>query len=506
MKYNALNPNLSFFQLFKLLRRHRQLAERREPMFYANKVARWVIGFVMVLIVFYLIMLSIVLAMGANHSNSHTSLEYIFGALPFIMTVDFWVRFIVQQTPSQIIKPYVLLPLPRYVCIDSFLLSSLLSWGNLIWFAFLVPFSLMSVLFSFGVLPTLSMLVLYYLLILADSQWYSVCRTMVTNNLLWWILPIAVYVGVFSVWFLEDFTTFFDCYAAIGTGLEHGNILPHVVVLLVLAGLVLVNRRLQYKNVWREMGKQKVTKIKNVSNFSSLNQFGQIGEYIKLEIKSLMRNKNPRKAFVYALFLVLVLSLLISFTDIYDSKAMFNFWCFYDFVVFGAMLLIRVMSYEANYIDALMVRKENILKLLLAKYYFFCALLVFPFVLMLPMVFTGKWNILMLFSYGIFTAGFQYCVLMQLAVYNKQKLPLNEAFISKSGVENNAVQIVAEMVAFIVPMILISVLEAFLPDYVAWLIIMAIGIVFIACHKLWIRNIYQRMMKRRYQNLLAFRA
>lgn len=506
MHYNALNPNLSFFQLFKLLRQHRQLAERRDPMFYANKVARWVIGFFMVLMVLYLVMFSILLALAANKSNSQTSLEYIFGALPFIMTIDFWVRFIAQQTPSQIIKPYVLLPLPRYACIDSFLLTSLLSWGNLIWFAFLVPFSLMSVVFSFGVLPTLSMLLLYYLVILADSQWYAICRTLVMGNLLWWTLPIAVYLGVFSVWIFGDFTSFFDCYASIGSGLEHGNILPHLVALLVLVGLVMVNRRLQYNNVWREMGKQKITKIKNVSTFSSLNKFGEIGEYIKIEIKSLIRNKNPRKSFVFAMVIVLMLSLIISFTDVYDSKAMVNFWCFYDFVIFGAMLLIRVMSYEANYIDALMVHKENILLLLRAKYYFFCALLVFPFVLMLPMVFMGKWSILMLLSYGTFTAGFQYCILMQLAVYNKQKLPLNESFIGKSGMENNAVQIVVEMVSFIVPMILISLLEAFLPDYVAWLIMMLIGVVFIACHKLWLRNIYQRMMKRRYQNLLAFHA
>ena len=31
---------------------------------------------------------------------------------------------------------------------------------------------------------------------------------------------------------------------------------------------------------------------------------------------------------------------------------------------------------------------------------------------------------------GIFTAGVQHCMIMQIAVYNKQKMPLNEKFIS----------------------------------------------------------------------------
>lgn len=504
MKYNALNPDLSFFQLYRLLRRHRQLAERRNPMFYANKVARWVIGVMMALMVLYLILFAVLLALEANESHSVTSLEFIFGVMPIILTVDFGARFLVQETPSQIIKPYVLLPLPRYACIDGFVLTSLLSAGNLVWFALLVPYSLISVVFTFGILPTLSLFMLCYLLILGNSQWYAICRTLVVGKPLWWGLPLLFYLGVYAIWIFGDFSTFLDCYASIGTGLEHGTLVPHLVAVMLLAGLVLVNRRLQYHTVWREMGKQNTTKIRNVRTFSSLNQFGEIGEYIKIEIKSLMRNKNPRKAFISATVMELVMSIVICCTDIYDSQVMVNFWCFYNFAVYGAVLLVRVMSYEANYIDALLVHKENILKLLRAKYYFFCVLLVVPFVLMLPMVFAGKWHILMLLSYASFTIGFQYFILMQLAVYNKQKLPLNESFISKTGVESNAVQIVAEMAAFIIPMILITLLEAFLSDCVAWMVIMLIGLVFFAFHNQWLRNIYKRMMKRKYENLLAY--
>lgn len=506
MTHNTQTQRLSFFALFKLLRQHRKLAERRDPMFYTNKAARWIIGVVMGLMMLYLLMFAILFALGANDSKSHTALEFIFGVMPFILSIDFGVRFIGQQTPSQIIKPYVLLPIPRYACIDSFVINSLMSWGNLLWFVMLVPYCLMSVVFSYGFGASLSLLLLYYLLILADSQWYSICRTLVVGSPLWWVLPILVYLGVYSVWIVTDFNTFTNFYSSIGRGLEHGNLLPHLVALMLLVSLSLVNRRLQYNNVWREMGKQKVTKMKTVSHFTALDRFGEIGEYLKIEIKSLMRNKNPRKSFTFAVVIVLILSLLVSFTDIYDSTAMTNFWCFYNYVVFGAMLLIRIMSYEGNYIDALMVHKENILKLLTAKYYFFCGLLVFPFILMIPMVVVGKWNILMLFSYGIFTAGFQYFILMQLAVYNKQKLPLNENFISKSGVENNYIQVVVQMVTFIVPMVVISILEALLKEEVAWLIMMAIGLGFISTHKLWLANIYRRMMKRKYEHLMAFHA
>ena len=293
-------------------------------------------------------------------------------------------------------------------------------------------------------------------------------------------------------------------YAPIATGIEHGNIIPHLGILAVLAVLIIINRRLQYVSVWQELGKQKVTKLKRVSEFSLFNRYDEVGEYLKLEIKLLMRNKNPRKTFLFAIVLVLLISMIIAFTSVYDSQFMTNFWCFYCFAIFGGMLLIKAMSYEANYIETLFIHKENILKLLRAKYYFFCMLLLIPFVLMLPMVFMGKWNIAMLIAYGVFTAGSQYCLIMQMAVYNKQKIALNEKIVGKGGIENSYMQVLTEAIAFFLPLAIIQPLEIIAGKYIAWGTMFTTGVIFIVTHKLWLNNIYRRMMKRKYKNLEAF--
>lgn len=218
------------------------------------------------------------------------------------------------------------------------------------------------------------------------------------------------------------------------------------------------------------------------------------------------RNKNPRKLFWFATAIVVLLTIVVCTTDVYDSAGMTIFWCIYNFVVYGEMMLTRVMSYEGNYIDCLMVRRENILSLLKAKYYVYCLLLIIPFLLMLPLVIVGKWSILMLVSMASFTAGFQYFVLFQLAVYNKQTVPLNTKFTSKAGMENSYAQLLAQAVSFGLPMITISMMSAMFSKDIANIIIMVIGLVFIATHRLWMRNIYRRLMKRRYVNLAAFRA
>jgi len=497
------------FDLYKAIRHHRHLAEKRAMNFEQNKFAKSFIYITFSIMFIYLVGFAIMLSLIANESKSMTSVELMIGICPYVLVIDFLFRFMVQQTPSQIIKPYVLMPIPRYTCIDIFLSSSLFSSGNLIWFAMFVPYCLMSVVFSFGFFATLGLLLFLWLLILVNSQWYLIVRTLITDTMLWWLLPIGFYALIASpIYIGKDcgFEQFFNLWSNIGTAITTGNVLPFLVVVCLLVLLIAINRRLQYIHIWRELSRTEQTHLRSVSELKFLEQYGEIGEYLKLEIKSIMRNKNPRKSFISATAIVLVFSLLISFTDVYNGQYQDNFWCIYNFVIYGAMMLVRIMCNEGNYIDALMVHRENILSLFHAKYLFFCLMLFFPFILMLPTVFTGKWSILMLISYGIFTAGFQYFILFQMAVYNKQTIPLNTKFISKSGMENNYFQLIVEMVAFIVPLAIISVIQSILGNTTAYIIMLVIGLIFIITNRLWMRNIYNRMMKRRYINMEAFRA
>jgi hypothetical protein len=178
----------------------------------------------------------------------------------------------------------------------------------------------------------------------------------------------------------------------------------------------------------------------------------------------------------------------------------------YVFIINGGMLLIKIMGAEGNYIDGLMIHKENILQLLHAKYYFYCVLLLLPFLIMIPTVFMGKYTILMLVSMMAFAAGPVFCLLMQMAVWNKQTVPLNSKLVSKGNVETNWFAFGAEMAAMFAPVIIISVLSAFMNETLTYVTMLLIGLFFIALRHLWLRNIYQRFMARRYENMESFRA
>lgn len=471
-----------------------------------NKTAKVVIYIFGGFAIAYILFISLCLALIANEMKSHTPYEFMFGMAPYLLVLDFLFRFISQRTPVQLIKPYSILPIPKYTCIELFILSSVVTPNNLLWLVLTVPYVIMTTLFSEGVTASIGLVLAYQLLVTINSQWYMLVRTLINQSLKWWIIPALVYAVIFLPMALIDLDFVFNLWSGAGDGLTFFNPLHYAALLLVLWGFVELNKRVQYRMTYIENTNAENTKMKNVSEFKMLNRYGETGEYLKLEVKSLLRNKNIRKSFLFSTILIIFLSLIISFTDIYDSGFSKKFWVVYTFVLYGCMMLIKIMSAEGNYIDGLMIHKENIMQLLRAKYIFYSLMLIFPLLLMLPTVFTGKYTLLMLLSMAAFTAGPVYFLLMQMAVYNKQTIPLNTKFVSKGNIENNYFQIAAELLAMFFPIGIISVLNTLCGETWTLIILLAIGTTFIILHKIWIRNIYKRLMARKYKNMESFRA
>ncbi len=493
-------------QLFRLLRQHVKLSEKRSAFHDQNKAAKVIIYIMAAFAFVYMMSISVMISLIANGSETAMPGEFFFGLMPFFAVFDFFFRFISQQTPVQRTKPYTLLPIPKHACIEMFIFSSILSSRNLIWLSITVPYAIMTMLFSEGIMASLALVLSFQIIIVINSQWYMAVRTLISQSMKWWIIPIAVYGLLFLPLFLGDFNLFFSVFEAIGGALTSWNPLGYLSLVLILWAFVELNKRMQFHFIYLENAGTEPGNIRKLSALKIFDRYGDTGEYIKLEVKSIIRNKNQRKAFLCGTVLVIVLSLVISFTDIYETDFFRSFWAVYTFILYGEMMLIKIMSAEGNYIDGLMIHKENIIRLLEAKYYFYSAMLILPVLLMLPTVFTGKYTLLMLMAMACFAAGPVYCLIMQMAVYNKQTVPLNTKFISKGSVETNYFQVVANLLSIFVPVAVISVLKASLSENTVYLIMLLIGLLFIATHKLWIRNIYKRFMAVRYDNMESFRS
>ena len=485
------------FQLYRLLRKNTNLSYKRSPAFEQNKWAKLLIYLGAGMFALYLIMYGCIVGMAAKGEAG-----MMLAFAPFYMAIDFLLRFIVQTTPGMMVKPYILQPISRYTAIECFLIGEHVSGYNLLWLCMFVPYSIIQLFAGESFALVLLELVTCELLMILNSQIYLFFRTLINRSVLWLIPGLVFYALPFTPLMLSPKADTFDKMVdmIIAQGLSW-YALP--IVLLVICGLFFVNRHMQFIFVYEEISKKTERALKHVSEFAFFNRFGLIGEYLKIELKSNIRNKTMRTRCIYSLCAVIAFSLLVAYTTIYDSELMQNFWCLYCFALYGVTALIKIMGHEGNYLELLMMHRENIIALLRAKFIFYSAVLIIPFVIMLPAVFTGKYTILMLFAYMLLTAGFLHFVIFQLAVYNKQTLPLQLKVTAKGNFENG-MQLVIELFALFGPVLITGLGYLLVGLTYTYIFMCIVGLAFIIAHPIWIRNIYTRMMKRRYENLEGF--
>jgi hypothetical protein len=490
--------------LYRLLRHNAKLSEKRSPALEQGKVAKVMMYIGAAFVAAYLIFLGSIFGRLAAEEDMA---EMILLLLPLLLIIDFLMRFMAQQTPMVFVKPYLLMPMRSQVVLESYLLTMVTSSYNFLWLCLLLPYAYINLLAGANFWAILGIVVCGLIMVMINSQWYLLVRTLIGRSLLWWLLPIAVYgaaIGLFVIMIEND-----------GLGILSDWFYFHPwgiwVLALLLAGVLalalLLNLKVQGGFIRKELSKEqkKAKAIKHVSQFTFLERFGQAGEYLKLELKSIMRNKAIRARVFSSLFLIVMLSALITYTDMYDGKYLLNFWCYYCFAIYGMTTLTKVMCPEGNYIDLLMTQRENILLLLRAKYYFHVAILLVPLIIMLPAVIAGKFTLLMMLAYLLLTSGLSYFIMFQLAVYNKQTLPLDAKLTGKNNVESG-LQLIIELVGMFLPLLLVGVLLAVCSEEVTYIIMALLGLVLTIAHPLWLRNIYLRMMQRKYQNLEGFHA
>lgn len=482
-----------------LLFRNMWLCSKRSPVAVHNTA-----GLVAIFVGFLLLLLYFV-AVGIALGLTATGGRYgiVFAFMPLMLTFDFMLRLGLQQTPSVVVKPYMLLPVKRVNVVDCFLVRSLAGMVTGLWTSLFLPCAIVCFCGGLAFHMSLFLFLAGMFLIVVNSQWYLLVRTWACRHAACWLLPVLVY-GVADALLLAalvgdvqkvmDFCADY-CLTPVAV----------IVYVAVFAVLFAANRIALLHGAAAEVAGDEGSAVGRRLHLGMLEQLGCIGEYIKLEVRSAMRNKTVRQCYISGIFSVALLSAMTTFSDVYDGDVMRNMWCLYSFVVFGALNLVRVMGVEGNYIDLLLTQRENLYQLLRAKYYFYCAVLLLPLLMLVPAIVAGKYPPLMIAAYMLTTSGSEYFLLFQLAVYNKQSQPLTQNVTGKDNA-NAGMQLTVNLVAFLFPVMLALALTWLFGTDVGYGIMCVVGLAFTLTHNLWLRNVYDRMMRRKYANLDGFHA
>lgn len=112
--------------------------------------------------------------------------------LPGILFLDFLLRFLFP-TPTQEIKPYLLLPVRKQQLINVLLVQVGLKAFNLFWLFLFVPFAAMTVARFFGIAGVVGYAAGIWLLMVANAYWSVLVRTLQRRHTAWVLLPLGFY-------------------------------------------------------------------------------------------------------------------------------------------------------------------------------------------------------------------------------------------------------------------------------------------------------------------------
>ena len=492
--------------LYKIIKQNQKLAEKRNPAFDTNRFAKFLMYFMIVYWAAIFLFLGVSLPFMFEGLVPNMEPYHIMNqGILYVMLADFLMRSIGQPSVSQEIKPYLLMPVKRKKLISLLLLKSGLDGYNFIWFFVYVPFAFLTIIRFYGFGGMFLYLIGIWLIFVFNNYWYLLCKLLLGEKTFWLLLPTAIFGALGAAEFLLDGLPISRFTMDLGEGFIEGNPLSFLFMLACIGVMFFINLKLQQRMIYNELSKKEDTKIKRVSEYKFLDKYGEVGEYIRLELKLIARNKTVKTQFRMGLIVMLGFSFALAFTDVYDGSYMTSFICLYNYAILPIMTLGQVMSFEGNYIDGLMSRKESIFNLLRAKYYLTTLIILVPFLIMMFPIAKGKITLLTAIAYLIFVVGFVFFMLLQLAVYNTRTLPLN-ANLMKSNKSSNWIQGLITGGAFMLPLLIDKLLSGLLQEEVAHIILILLGLGFIATHNLWIKNIYKRFMKRRYKNMEEFRA
>lgn len=497
---------ISFWRLFRLLSANRRVAMRRHPLVEKNLLMRVLWSVLGVIMLVYLAVIGGVLGWELRDATRYEGYDVINGGMVFLLMMDFLLRFAFFETPANEMKPYKLLPIGVRSLLLAYLLRIVASGFNFIWWAFLIPFGVFTVVPDYGVPGFAGWLLGWWLLFVGGGLWYLFWRTLITRRALWLLVPVLFY-GL-SIWlglFFPPFSRFlFTGCMELGRGFCTGALWAFALPLVLAGALLWLNMPLQHRCAYDEIAMEGTAQRAAGGRFGWLDRFGVYGEYIKLDLRSMLRNKVVRQQHVVMLWLTLSLCALNAFTEAYDGAVYQHFIIFYCFALAGSGPLSQLLCPEGNYIDMLLSRRESVHALLRAKFLLYSLVMLVPLLLLLVPVLNGKFSFLDSLASCLFTAGVYYPVMFQCAVYNNRTLPLNDKFTRTQSSTKS--QLLISLAACFLPMVVIGLLYGFLPALPASLILGVVGLVGIGLSHWWIRSVYDRFMVRRHVNMEGFRA
>lgn len=491
--------------MFRIFVRHQWKEAVRSTIWHKNVAANIFLGFIFLLMVFYLLLIGILIdRILADIYPGRNPAEVFNGFLLLYFLADIVIRFYLQQVSAFHISYYLHLPISRRTIVHYVELKTVLSIFNIIPFLVVVPFAFMVIGRQYSSLDAWIYLITVFLMVMINNFLATYLKRQLSSR-----PKVVAFAGLAVIGLI--ILNYFDILSISGfSSLVFGYLMIYPWLICIPALILIVVYTVHYfflkKRLYsEEMETRKKQKLDSISEIRYLKGLGITGEIMALEMKLMWRNKRP-KTTIYLFPLFILYGLFFYPQDIYMNQGT-GLLIFVGVFMSGGMMLNYLnyaFGWESNYFDTLLTSRIDMDQYIRVKFINSLIISTLCFIVTIPYLFFG-WRILLInFVTYLYNIGFLSFVLLYMATFNKRRIDLGRASaFNYQGI--GASNWLAMLPAFLFPPLVYWPFRAIGMPYVGFMVIGAIGLTGLVFNRVLLQLIKNQFEKRRYIMAEGFR-
>ncbi|GAB0156644.1 hypothetical protein CHRYSEOSP005_19110 [Chryseobacterium sp. Alg-005] len=332
--------------------------------------------------------------------------------------LDLIVKYLWQEMPTQNIKPFLTLNVPKKTLVNYMLIKTFLSAFSWLNSFFLITFAGICMFNGYGILGTFAWVIgaslLFYLNNFINILFNDKETIAIIVGSIFTVLGILTYYNIIPLLSYTE-RLFYNFYER-----------PYFAVLSIMLFLGLW--RICFRNVYQEFyldqGLEAKKTVGKTENIAFLNKYGVLGSFINNDIKMLRRNKVT-KGVLLGSFLFIFYGLLIFTSSVYKTSYMMMFMGL--FVTGGFQFLFgqRVPSFDSSYYPLMMTLNVPYKEYLKAKWWLMNIVTAVSIVVALFYAYFGWELYITFFAAGLYNMGVNSQFTLWSGAFNKTQIDLN---------------------------------------------------------------------------------
>lgn len=490
--------------MFKWFILHQWKSARRSSIWQKNLGLNIFIGFLMVILLSYIVILGLFLDQILLEVIKDKDPEAVAsGGLVYYFLVVFVMRFFMQTIPAMQAVPYLHLPVKRSALASYLTLSSMTNFFNWMPILIFLPFTLKWVA-EFHGMPSAIIWFLGILLLDWAFNFKLIWLKRKSTGKPWLGL---VLIAVIASFFLLDNYEIFSI-SSISEWFFMGLLSQPLYLVLPVAALLFwycYNIYFIKRIIYVEDLSPKENSDHSFSDsFMKLKELGVVGELVLKEVRLLFRNKRSR-TILFLIPMFLLYGLIFYPNEMYNTKS--GWLVFVGLFITGGFLMAYgqyIMAWESSHFDFILSSKTSFYDFFKAKYYLMVIVSVILYFFTIPYIYFGMEIFYLNIAALIYNIGVNALLLLYTASYNKKRMDLSKgAMMNYQGVGINNFLIVLPLL--IIPMLIYAPIKAIFGYEIGVITLSILGILGMIFHKYFINLAVKHFQEKRYEIAEGYR-